>query len=498
MNSSSATVWTPGDEGGGVALGSLHEAAAAGGQVERHARQPEGEAVEVDDVEVGAHAGRHQAAVAKAEQLGGLARLAVDDVLERELRAPPPVAGPVGEHERGRAAVADRAAVGAGVGEAHPRVRVLRGLVGHRQVAVAVVEERRVDHAVAVLAGELVDEHLHGRHAAARPPRPRPRCRRRARSRCRGRRPATCGPTLSSTTRWKKPPSSGISCTQPTPALGLGEGGQPRRHRQVGDLGVGGVEQQRVHAPVEAVEDADRAAGHLGDDVEPVAPARRSSWRSTWRHTSGSWSGWLRFTLTVRPERRARSAIHGHSWIGTRAWSGANWNTPCPARASASPMAEQLVGRRVGAGHELAVLGAVERGAAGGEARARRPAAPPRPASAIRTASSAVAGSLAAPRSPITKARSGPWAIWAPTSSTFGLPLDGVEVLREARPLPRDALGHGRRRGCPRRPPSARSATRADRAPAGAKPTPQLPITTVVTPCHELGVTHGSQVTWAS
>ena len=35
-------------------------------------------------------------------------------------------------------------------------------------------------------------------------------------------------------------------------------------------------------------------------------------------------------------------------------------------------------------------------------------------------------------------------------------------------------------------------------AAAGAKPTPQLPITTVVTPCHELGVTHGSQVTCAS
>ncbi len=35
-------------------------------------------------------------------------------------------------------------------------------------------------------------------------------------------------------------------------------------------------------------------------------------------------------------------------------------------------------------------------------------------------------------------------------------------------------------------------------AAAGANPTPQLPITIVVTPCHELGVTHGSQVTWAS
>jgi hypothetical protein len=33
---------------------------------------------------------------------------------------------------------------------------------------------------------------------------------------------------------------------------------------------------------------------------------------------------------------------------------------------------------------------------------------------------------------------------------------------------------------------------------AGAKPTPQLPMTMVVTPCHELGVTSGSQVTWPS
>jgi hypothetical protein len=32
----------------------------------------------------------------------------------------------------------------------------------------------------------------------------------------------------------------------------------------------------------------------------------------------------------------------------------------------------------------------------------------------------------------------------------------------------------------------------------GAKPTPQFPITIVVTPCHELGVTSGSHVTWPS
>ena len=33
---------------------------------------------------------------------------------------------------------------------------------------------------------------------------------------------------------------------------------------------------------------------------------------------------------------------------------------------------------------------------------------------------------------------------------------------------------------------------------AGANPTPQLPTTTVVTPCQPDGVRNGSQVAWAS
>ncbi len=47
--------------------------------------------------------------------------------------------------------------------------------------------------------------------------------------------------------------------------------------------------------------------------------------------------------------------------------------------------------------------------------------------------------------------------------------------------------------------PSMRSINQACRSgAAGANPTPQLPITTVVTPCHELGVSAGSHVAWAS
>ena len=61
--------------------------------------------------------------------------------------------------------------------------------------------------------------------------------------------------------------------------------------------------------------------------------------------------------------------------------------------------------------------------------------------------------------------------------------LDGVEVLGVALPAPGDALGRARCRECPRRPPSARSATVRGPGRTGANPTPQLPATTVVTPC---------------
>ena len=75
------------------------------------------------------------------------------------------------------------------------------------------------------------------------------------------------------------------------------------------------------------------------------------------------------------------------------------------------------------------------------------PSAPARSASSTKAAiwlmSSSVAGSLAAPRSPITKPRSGPCAICEPMSMTRGLAAEGVEVLGVAGPVPRDALDHG-------------------------------------------------------
>ncbi len=118
-----------GDEGGVVAVGPLHEPAGAGRKVVGHAWRTEREPVVVDDVDVGAESGQHRTAVAEAVQLGGLTRLTVDDVFERQLRASGAVAGPVGEHERRGPTVADHAAVRAGVGQPHPGAGVLVRLV---------------------------------------------------------------------------------------------------------------------------------------------------------------------------------------------------------------------------------------------------------------------------------------------------------------------------------------------------------------------------------
>ena len=97
----------------------------------------------------------------------------------------------------------------------------------------------------------------------------------------------------------------------------------------------------------------------------------------------------------------------------------------------------------------------------------------------------------------MTNARSGPCAIWVPTSrharprstaSRYSGKLVHSQVMPSAMAEPGMSST-----------PSMRSMSQPWRSgAAGAKPTPQLPMTTVVTPCQELGVTHGSQETCAS
>ena len=143
---------------------------------------------------------------------------------------------------------------------------------------------------------------------------------------------------------------AGRSRRRPGPRARAGAGAPARRGRPAGPASGGRRPRRRPGGTAAGARCRGGSRGCRSTARRPAPrcrgprPRRRSSRRSTWRHTSGSWSGWLRFTLTVRPDRRARSAIHGHSWTGTRAWSGANWNTPWPARASASPMASSSSG----------------------------------------------------------------------------------------------------------------------------------------------------------
>ncbi|CAB4909906.1 unannotated protein [freshwater metagenome] len=113
---------------------------------------------------------------------------------------------------------------------------------------------------------------------------------------------------------------------------------------------------------------------------------------------------------------------------------------------------------------------------------------------AMRSMSSAVAFSFCAPRSPITYARTGACAICVPTSMTYG-----VESMKSR---------YSGKVSQPHRMPAASAVPGMSSTPSmsslshwrlsgatGAKPTPQFPMTTVVTPWKHEGVRYGSQVT---
>lgn len=126
------------------------------------------------------------------------------------------------------------------------------------------------------------------------------------------------------------------------------------------------------------------------------------------------------------------------------------------------------------------------------------PAAMPSATSAaIAATSSGVAGSFAAPRSPITQARTGPCGTWAAKSTARSSVArasrySGNVDHRQRIPSTIAAPGMS---STPSIKPMSQS-RRSSRA--GANPTPQFPITTVVTPCPDDGETSGSQVTCAS
>ncbi len=202
------------------------------------------------------------------------------------------------------------------------------------------------------------------------------------------------------------------------------------------------VEGERVEAALEAHQQADQAAGHLGDDREAVGVRPRRAGAARRATGRARWSGWLRLTLTVRPVRRASS------------------RHPRP-----------LAGRHVERGRARTGTRRARRGAA--RRRSRTARRPPRscPARARRTSTGgSVCATVEKPSAPARSAsfddrRPSPrcrrrWPVrWPrparpsrrPRTRAVGdlradvdrvLPcVEGVEVLRERLPLPRDPLG---------------------------------------------------------
>ena len=111
--------------------------------------------------------------------------------------------------------------------------------------------------------------------------------------------------------------------------------------------------------------------------------------------------------------------------------------------------------------------------------------------------SSGVASSWLAPRSPITWSRSAPCGTCAPTSMSWGRSSTASrnsanEFQFHFRPSWSAAPGMSST-------PSISSMSLPwSRSCTGANPTPQLLITTVVTPCHDDGWSRLSHVAWPS
>ena len=115
----------------------------------------------------------------------------------------------------------------------------------------------------------------------------------------------------------------------------------------------------------------------------------------------------------------------------------------------------------------------------------------------IASMSSGFAGSFLAPRSPITYARTAPWGTWVPTSTVQRRRSSASRYspnVSHSHSIPSASAAPGMSSTPSMRPMSQSWRSGA----AGAKPTPQLPMTSVVTPCHDDGASSESQVAWPS
>ncbi len=166
--------------------------------------------------------------------------------------------------------------------------------------------------------------------------------------------------------------------------------------------------------------------------------------------------------------------------------------TPWPASATPSAIASSSSARarRDGVGSPDAVRWFSVRDVENPIAPARRASVASARMAAV---SSSVASSRRAARSPMTKSRSAPWGSCAhrsmscgrrPTASRYSPKLSHVQSIPSSSTAP----------GMSSTPSMSEMRRSCASGRTGAKPTPQLPITAVVTPCQLLGVIRESQV----
>src|ERR1700730_10205969 len=94
-----------------VSIAPLHETPATSRHVVHDLLPVQPQTVEVDEVDVGAHARRQPAAIRHTEEVGGFGCLPLDQMLERQQWPAAAVATPMRQHVTRQARIDDRGAV---------------------------------------------------------------------------------------------------------------------------------------------------------------------------------------------------------------------------------------------------------------------------------------------------------------------------------------------------------------------------------------------------
>ena len=226
----------------------------------------------------------------------------------------------------------------------------------------------------------------------------------------------------------------------------------------------------------------------------PVRRSPRRTGRPARRHWSGAASFWVRAKVTGRPISADSRHIQSTSFGGLRrsspaAPAGASSNTAGAEVAEHATDAEQLVLGGEGAGHRLAVDGPVGDGAAG-----REPERAGLDALAddvghrrdVLGSGRLVLGPALAHHVGPDRAVGRPGCRRRPTARA----CPGGRGTRGSSPTPRSMPSDSAAPGMSSTPSISPISQSCRSGAAGANPTPQLPMTSVVTPCQVDGAQH--------